>query len=101
MADIHGRVEPIFEMKENSTAEVGGFSRIATAIHSIRDQYPHDVLVIASGDYLTEDFRIGQYCKKFKGEAIFSLMNRYHIDVATLGNHNFSFFKVCQKLKKI
>jgi 2',3'-cyclic-nucleotide 2'-phosphodiesterase (5'-nucleotidase family) len=90
MADLHGQVEPAFELKQDNVCKVGGFSCLSSAIKKTKEKYP-DAIVVATGDYLFEDFRNGKFFQKFQGKAIFSLMNDLNIDVATLGNHDFDF----------
>ena len=83
--DLHGQVEPLFTTGENeTTVEMGGFSRLASAVRSIKEKYPAEVLVVNSGDSLT-----GKYFLQFKGEAVFSALTLMGIDAGTLGNHEF------------
>ena len=90
MADLHGQVEPVYELNDNKIEERGGFSRISTIIQSIKRKYP-DSIVTMQGDYLLEDFQNGKYFSRYKGKAIFPLMNNLQIDIATLGNHEFDY----------
>lgn len=91
MSDIHARVEPDYEYKDNEIFEIAGFSRIKAYIDNQREKYSNKLLVTASGDYLVEDYKNGEFVETYKGKAIFSLMNDWNIDIATLGNHEFDF----------
>ncbi len=91
MSDIHARVEPSYEYDNNEIFEIAGFSRIKTYVDEQREKYSDKLVVTASGDYLVEDYKNGKFVEKYQGEAIFSLMNDWKIDVAALGNHEFDF----------
>jgi 5'-nucleotidase len=68
--------------KELSVA--GGIGRIATLIRNIEEENNHPVIVVSSGDDL-----MGRYFHKFKGKAIFGLMEDSGYQVLALGNHEF------------
>ena len=84
LSDLHGQLEPFVTEKENKTLKVGGITRIASAVETIKNITPEKVVLFSSGDSLTV-----KYFLQFGGEAIFSAISLIGIDAATLGNHEF------------
>ncbi len=92
IADLHGQLEPTYAWgHDNTLQQVGGISRIAGHINTIKKLYPEKVLLLGSGDYFIEDFNRGTYFLAFGGEAIARFLNALPIDAGTLGNHEFDF----------
>lgn len=92
ISDLHGQLEPGYAWaKDGTLREMGGISRIATALEKLKKQYPDKVLLLGSGDYFTEDFRVGKYFKTFGGRAIAYFLNALPLDASTIGNHEFDF----------
>lgn len=92
ISDFHGQLEPAYVWSnDGSLQEMGGISRLTTALNNIKQQYPGKVLLFGSGDYFTEDFKVGKYYSAFGGQAITCFLNALPIDASTIGNHEFDF----------
>ena len=65
-------------------AELGGFSRLGTAVGEMRRQELH-VLFLHGGDMVQGTL----YFTKYQGQADVDLFNAMGLDAATLGNHDF------------
>jgi len=53
LSDLHGQLEPFVTEKENKTLKVGGITRIASAVETIKNITPEKVVLFSSGDSLT------------------------------------------------
>lgn len=81
--DWHSRIEP-FPMDGGRYQGLGGASKRAALIKSIREKEKHTLLLDA-GDI----FQGTPYFNYFGGELEFKLMSEMKYDAATLGNHDF------------
>ncbi len=81
--DWHSRIEP-FPQDGGRNAGLGGASRRAALVQSIRSQEEH-VLLLDAGDV----FQGTPYFNFFEGELEFKLMSTMRYDAATIGNHDF------------
>lgn len=81
--DVHSQIEPL-PNNHYKYPGLGGFSRRATLINTIRKHNPNTLLLDA-GDI----FQGTPYFNYFGGELEFKLMSILGYDVATLGNHDF------------
>lgn len=92
ISDFHGQLEPAYVFSNDGTLqEKGGISRLNTAFNKIKQQYPDKILLFGSGDYFTEDFRVGKYFAAFGGRPIACFLNDLPIEASTIGNHEFDF----------
>ena len=87
-ADLQGYMEPFEQEYDiNGTKKNvmgGGIDRIATVLKGAKSKNPFGTLVFSSGDDL-----MGRYFHTFKGEAIYSLMDKSGYEFYALGNHEF------------
>lgn len=81
--DWHSRVDP-FPMDGGKYEGLGGASKRAALINSIRERNKH-TLLLDSGDI----FQGTPYFNFYGGELEFKLMSAMQYDAATLGNHDF------------
>jgi 5'-nucleotidase len=81
--DTHSNIDP-FPVNHPKFPNLGGVSRRATLIQSIRDQEEH-VLLVDAGDI----FQGTPYFNKFKGVLEMKTMAAMNYDIVTLGNHDF------------
>lgn len=81
--DVHSHIDP-FPADDPRNANMGGVSRRATLIDSIRKENPN-VLLLDAGDV----FQGTPYFNYYGGEIELKLMSMMQYDVATLGNHDF------------
>lgn len=81
--DWHSRVDP-FPMDGGKYEGLGGASKRAALINSIREKNKH-TLLLDSGDI----FQGTPYFNFYGGELEFKLMSAMQYDAATLGNHDF------------
>lgn len=81
--DTHSNIDP-FPANHPKFPNLGGVSRRATLIESIRDQEEH-VLLVDAGDI----FQGTPYFNKFKGVLEMKTMTAMNYDIVTLGNHDF------------
>jgi len=81
--DVHSQIEPL-PNNHYKYPGLGGFSRRATLVDTIRKDNPNTLLLDA-GDI----FQGTPYFNYFGGELEFKLMSMLRYDVATLGNHDF------------
>ncbi|HPJ96110.1 MAG TPA: bifunctional metallophosphatase/5'-nucleotidase [Syntrophales bacterium] len=65
-------------------ADLGGISRLGTAVGEMRRQEPH-ILFLHGGDMVQGTL----YFTKYRGQADVDLFNAMGLDAATLGNHDF------------
>ena len=81
--DDHSHIDP-FPADDPRNANMGGVSRRAALIESIRKENPN-VLLLDAGDV----FQGTPYFNYYGGELELKLMSMMHYDLATLGNHDF------------
>ncbi len=81
--DTHSNIDP-FPANHSKYPNMGGVSRRAKLIESIREENEH-VLLVDAGDI----FQGTPYFNKFKGEVEMKAMEMMKYEVATLGNHDF------------
>lgn len=81
--DVHSHIDP-FPADDPRNANMGGVSRRATLIESIRKENPN-VLLLDAGDV----FQGTPYFNYYGGELELKLMSMMKYDLATLGNHDF------------
>lgn len=81
--DVHSHIDP-FPADDPRNANMGGVSRRASLIASIRKENPN-VLLLDAGDV----FQGTPYFNYYGGELELKLMSMMHYDLATLGNHDF------------
>jgi 5'-nucleotidase len=81
--DVHSHIDP-FPANDPRNANMGGVSRRATLIESIRKEQPN-VLLLDAGDV----FQGTPYFNYYGGELEFKLMSMMNYDLATMGNHDF------------
>lgn len=77
--DIHGHVGP-------GDDGVGGFPRIASTLHELREKDPN-LIFLMSGDLITGS----PLSSLTRGETIFRLANRLNITAFVPGNHEFDY----------
>ncbi len=81
--DTHSNIDP-FPVNHPKFPNMGGVSRRASLIQSIRDREEH-VLLLDAGDI----FQGTPYFNKFKGVLEMKTMAAMNYDIVTLGNHDF------------
>jgi 5'-nucleotidase len=81
--DVHSHIDP-FPATDPKNPNMGGVSRRASLIESIRKENPNTLLLDA-GDI----FQGTPYFNYFGGELEFKLMSMLKYDLATMGNHDF------------
>ena len=81
--DVHSHIDPC-PANDPKNANMGGVSRRATLIESIRKEQPN-VLLLDAGDV----FQGTPYFNYYGGELEFKLMSMMNYDLATMGNHDF------------
>ena len=81
--DVHSHIDP-FPMSDPRNPNMGGVSRRAALIKSIRQENPN-VLLLDAGDI----FQGTPYFNYYGGELEFKLMSMMKYDASTLGNHDF------------
>lgn len=81
--DVHSHIDP-FPATDPRNPNMGGVSRRASLIESIRKENPN-VLLLDAGDI----FQGTPYFNYYGGELEFKLMSMLNYDLATMGNHDF------------
>ncbi len=81
--DVHSYIDP-FPPTHPKNPNMGGVSRRAALINSIRKENPN-VLLLDAGDI----FQGTPYFNYYGGEIEFKLMSMMQYDLSTLGNHDF------------
>jgi len=81
--DVHSHIDP-FPADDPRNANMGGVSRRAALIESIRKENPN-VLLLDAGDI----FQGTPYFNYYGGELEFKLMSMMQYDLSTIGNHDF------------
>ena len=81
--DTHSHIDP-FPADDSRNPNMGGVSRRASLIESIRAENPN-VLLLDAGDI----FQGTPYFNYYGGELEFKLMSMLKYDIATMGNHDF------------
>ena len=81
--DVHSHIDP-FPADDPRNANMGGVSRRAELIESIRNENPN-VLLLDAGDI----FQGTPYFNYYGGELEFKLMSMMQYDLSTIGNHDF------------
>lgn len=81
--DTHSNIDP-FPVNHPKFPNMGGVSRRASLIKSIREEEEH-VLLLDAGDI----FQGTPYFNKFKGVLEMKTMAAMNYDIVTLGNHDF------------
>ncbi len=81
--DVHSHIDP-FPPDDPRNANMGGISRRASLIDSVRKEHPN-VLLLDAGDI----FQGTPYFNYYGGELEFKLMSMLRYDLATMGNHDF------------
>nr|WP_294861507.1 metallophosphatase [uncultured Fluviicola sp.] len=81
--DTHSNIDP-FPVNHPKFPNMGGVSRRASLIQSVRDQEEH-VLLVDAGDI----FQGTPYFNKFKGVLEMKTMAAMNYEIVTLGNHDF------------
>lgn len=81
--DVHSHIDP-FPADDPRNANMGGVSRRAALIESIR-QENSNVLLLDAGDI----FQGTPYFNYYGGELEFKLMSMMQYDLSTIGNHDF------------
>lgn len=88
MNDTHSHLEPVaVNLQVNgvkTTAQLGGFARLKTALDELRVLYPH-LLLLHGGDVVQGTL----YFTLFNGTVEFDFMNLLGVDAMTFGNHEF------------
>lgn len=88
MNDTHSHLEsaavPLLIGDVKTTAQLGGFARLKTAIDEMRERYPH-LLLLHGGDAVQGTL----YFTLFNGDVDFDLLNLLNMDAMTFGNHEF------------
>ncbi|MBA4396934.1 MAG: bifunctional metallophosphatase/5'-nucleotidase [Syntrophus sp. (in: bacteria)] len=86
--DTHSHLEPAaVNLSVNgvkTTARLGGFARIKTALDGMRAQHP-DLLLLHGGDAVQGTL----YFALFDGTVEYDLLNMLGVDAMTFGNHEF------------
>ncbi|GAM09077.1 putative 5'-nucleotidase [Geobacter sp. OR-1] len=86
--DTHSHLEPVaVTLKINdipTTAQLGGFARLKTALDRMRDEDPN-LLLLHGGDAVQGTL----YFTLFNGSVEFDFLNRLGVDAMTFGNHEF------------
>ena len=81
--DVHSHIDP-FPANDPKNPNMGGVSRRASLIESVRRENPN-VLLLDAGDV----FQGTPYFNYYGGELEFKLMSMMRYDLATMGNHDF------------
>jgi 5'-nucleotidase len=81
--DVHSHIDP-FPMTDPRNPNMGGVSRRAALIESIRLENPN-VMLLDAGDI----FQGTPYFNYYGGELEFKLMSMMKYDASTIGNHDF------------
>jgi 5'-nucleotidase len=81
--DVHSHIDP-FPANDPRNANMGGVSRRATLIESIRQENPN-VILLDAGDI----FQGTPYFNYYGGELEFKLMSMMKYDASAIGNHDF------------
>ena len=81
--DVHSHIDP-FPADDPRNANMGGVSRRAALIESIKKENPN-VLLLDAGDI----FQGTPYFNYYGGELEFKLMSMMQYDLSTIGNHDF------------
>ncbi|AWA31180.1 metallophosphatase [Flavobacterium magnum] len=81
--DVHSHIDP-FPPDDPRNANMGGVSRRASLIESVRKENPN-VLLLDAGDV----FQGTPYFNYYGGELELKLMSMMRYDLATMGNHDF------------
>lgn len=81
--DVHSHIDP-FPADDPRNANMGGVSRRAALIDTIRKENPN-VLLLDAGDI----FQGTPYFNYYGGELEFKLMSMMKYDASTIGNHDF------------
>ncbi len=81
--DVHSHIDP-FPMDDPRNPNMGGVSRRASLIETIRKENPN-VLLLDAGDI----FQGTPYFNYYGGELEFKLMSMMKYDLSTIGNHDF------------
>lgn len=81
--DVHSHIDP-FPITDPRNPNMGGVSRRAALIESIRQENPN-VLLLDAGDI----FQGTPYFNYYGGELEFKLMSMMKYDASTIGNHDF------------
>ena len=88
MNDTHSHLEPVSVNLTidgiKTTVELGGFTRLKTAIDTIRAEDPH-LLLLHAGDAVQGTL----YFTLFDGSLEFDFLNMLGVDAFTFGNHEF------------
>ena len=85
--DMHAHFDPERYMTENGSSERGGYSRLKSAIDTIRGDYPESFLFDAG------DFSMGTLYQTIYSEEApdLRMMGYIGYDAVTLGNHEFDY----------
>src|SRR5881392_1856656 len=89
--DVHGRVFG-WDYVRDAVAP-GGLSRAATALETLRNRYPGQLVLVDAGDLLQGNrfaTFFGRYEKR-QPQPIVDALNALQYDVVTPGNHDFDF----------
>ena len=81
--DVHSHIDP-FPADDPRNANMGGVSKRAALIETIRKESPN-VLLLDAGDI----FQGTPYFNYYGGELEFKLMSMMQYDASTIGNHDF------------
>ncbi len=81
--DVHSHIDP-FPLDDPRNPNMGGVSRRAELIETIRQENPN-VLLFDAGDI----FQGTPYFNYYGGELEFKLMSMMKYDLSTIGNHDF------------
>jgi 5'-nucleotidase len=81
--DVHSHIDP-FPIDDPRNPNMGGVSRRASLIETIRKENPN-VLLLDAGDI----FQGTPYFNYYGGELEFKLMSMMKYDLSTIGNHDF------------
>ncbi|MCC9074142.1 metallophosphatase [Flavobacterium sp. F-65] len=81
--DVHSHIDP-FPADDPRNANMGGVSRRAALIDTVRKENPN-VLLLDAGDI----FQGTPYFNYYGGELEFKLMSMMKYDASTIGNHDF------------
>ena len=89
--DVHGRVLGWDYVRD--AAAPGGLSRAATAVETLREQYPGQVVLVDAGDLIEGNPFAAYYAKQDsqRPHPVVDAFNAMQYDAATPGNHDFDF----------
>lgn len=84
------QVNDVYEIGALNKGKVGGMSRVATIYNQEKQNNPNTLLILA-GDFLSPSLlgSLKQGGEPIAGAQMVDIMNRMHMDLVVLGNHEF------------